>query len=438
MSIKKINSYFQLKENNSSIKQELLAAIASFLAISYIIVVNPKILAATGMPTNALVTSTILVSALGSILMGIFTRNPFIIAPGMGMNIFFSFTAVKIYHLPWQTVLGATFWSGIIFSLLVILNVRTKIMLSLPKSIKQSLGAGIGLFIAYVGLINSGFLTSNGGMLTLSEISTHTVLFLICLCTLLILHIRKVPAAIILVIILGCTIALPLEHFSGQEIITLPNHIISFPDFSLFGQIDFLNGLKFAILPTIFTFCFLSLFDGTGTISSLYGSMNKEHNHKSKELKKTFLVDSTSASLSGIFGTSPTTVVVESGVGIAQGGKTGLTAIFGGLMFLPFLFLSPLISAIPIEVISPALILIGIMMMQQVYKVQWDDFSQATPAFFTILMMTLSSSISTGIACGILVWFIVSIFCNKKELNLTASIITVFCLIMFLHALNSF
>ncbi|AXA33202.1 NCS2 family permease [Francisella adeliensis] len=438
MSIKKINSYFQLKENNSSIKQELLAAIASFLAISYIIVVNPKILAATGMPTNALVTSTILVSAFGSILMGIFTRNPFIIAPGMGMNIFFSFTAVKIYHLPWQTVLGATFWSGIIFSLLVILNVRTKIMLSLPKSIKQSLGAGIGLFIAYVGLINSGFLTSNGGMLTLSEISTHTVLFLICLCTLLILHIRKVPAAIILVIILGCTIALPLEHFSGQEIITLPNHIISFPDFSLFGQIDFLNGLKFAILPTIFTFCFLSLFDGTGTISSLYGSMNKEHNHKSKELKKTFLVDSTLASLSGIFGTSPTTVVVESGVGIAQGGKTGLTAIFGGLMFLPFLFLSPLISAIPIEVISPALILIGIMMMQQVYKVQWDDFSQATPAFFTILMMTLSSSISTGIACGILVWFIVSIFCNKKELNLTASIITVFCLIMFLHALNSF
>ncbi|QLE79013.1 NCS2 family permease [Francisella sp. Scap27] len=438
MSIKKINSYFQLKENNSSIKQELLAAIASFLAISYIIVVNPKILAATGMPTNALVTSTILVSAFGSILMGVFTRNPFIIAPGMGMNIFFSFTAVKIYHLPWQTVLGATFWSGIIFSLLVILNVRTKIMLSLPKSIKQSLGAGIGLFIAYVGLINSGFLTSNGGMLTLSEISTHTILFLICLCTLLILHIRKVPAAIILVIILGCTIALPLEHFSGQEIITLPNHIISFPDFSLFGQIDFLNGLKFAILPTIFTFCFLSLFDGTGTISSLYGSMNKEHNHKSKELKKTFLVDSTSASLSGIFGTSPTTVVVESGVGIAQGGKTGLTAIFGGLMFLPFLFLSPLISAIPIEVISPALILIGIMMMQQVYKVQWDDFSQATPAFFTILMMTLSSSISTGIACGILVWFIVSVFCNKKELNLTASIITVFCLIMFLHALNSF
>lgn len=433
-----INSFFQLNQNNSSIKKELLAGLSSFLAIAYIIVVNPKVLATTGMPTNALVTSTIIVSALGSILMGVFTRNPFIIAPGMGMNIFFSFTAVKIYHLPWQTVLGATFWSGIIFSLLVIFNVRTKIMLSLPKSIKQSLGAGIGLFIAYIGLINSGFLTSNSGMLTLNKINIHTTLFLICLCILLILHIKKVPAAIIIVIIAGCLLALPLEYISQQEIINIPSRLISLPDFSLFGQIDFINGLKFAILPTIFTFCFLSLFDGTGVISGLYSGMNKSLDQKDNELKKTFLVDSTSATLSGILGTSPTTVVIESGVGIAQGGKTGLTAIFGGLMFLPFLFLSPIISVIPVEVISPALVLIGIMMMQQVYKVKWDDFTHATPAFFTILMMTLSSSISTGIASGILVWFIISIFCNRKELNLTANIITAFCLMMFLHAVNFF
>ncbi|AJC48253.1 NCS2 family permease [Allofrancisella guangzhouensis] len=433
-----MKTFFKLKENNTSIKKEFLAGLASFLAISYIIVINPKILATTGMPSNALVTSTILISAIASIAMGLFTRNPFVIAPGMGMNIFFAFTAVKIYHLPWQTVLGATFWSGIIFSLLVILNVRTKIMLSLPKSIKQSLGAGIGLFIAYIGLINSGFIANNSGMLALADLNTHTGLFIICLVTLLILFIKKIPAPIIIVIIVGYILALPLEHFSTKNIITLPTQFISLPDFSLFGQIDFINGLKFAILPTIFTFCFLSLFDGTGTISSLYASMDKNYDHKDSELKKSFLIDAASATVSGFIGTSPSTVVVESGVGIAQGGRTGLTAVFAGLMFLPFLFLSPLIASIPLEVVSPALVLIGIMMMQQVAKVNWNDFVQATPAFFTILLMTLSSSISTGIASGILVWFLISLFCNRKELNITANVITIFCLIMFLHAVNVF
>lgn len=435
---KYLDNFFGLSQNNTTIKKELLGALASFLAISYIIIVNPKILATTGMPVDALVTSTILVSAFGSIMMGLFTRNPFVIAPGMGMNIFFAFTAVKIYDLPWQTVLGATFWSGTIFSLLVILNIRTKIMLSLPNSIKKSLGAGIGLFIAYIGLINSGFITSNDGLLTLASLDLHTGIFLICLMILLILFIKKVPAPIIIMIIVGYFLALSLDHFCNQKLIVIPVHFITMPDFSLIGKIDFSGGLKFTIFPTIFTFCFLSLFDGTGTISSLYGSMNKAHDHKDKELKRTFLVDAAGATISGMLGSSPSTVVVESGVGVAQGGSTGLTAVFAGLLFLPFLFLSPLISSIPLEVISPALVLIGIMMMQQVAQVDWNDFIQATPAFFTILMMTLSSSISTGIASGIIVWFLVSLFCNQKELNITANIITVFCLIMFLHAVNMF
>ncbi|ASG68690.1 permease [Francisella halioticida] len=436
--LNKVESFFDLKANNTSIKKEFLAGLASFLAISYIIVVNPKILASAGMPSNALVTSTILVSAFGSIIMGIFTRNPFVIAPGMGMNIFFSYTAVSVYHLPWQTVLGATFWSGIIFSLLVILNIRTRIMLSLPKSIKQSLGAGIGLFIAYIGLVNSHFITSHEGLLTLNTINPHIVLFLICLVLLIILFIKKIPASIIIVILIGYIISFPLSYISHEKIVSLPSHMISLPDFSLIGQINLINGLKFAILPTIFTFCFLSLFDGTGTISSLYASMKRKHNYRDKELKKTFLADAASATVSGILGSSPSTVVVESGVGIAQGARSGLTAIFAGLMFLPFLFLSPLISSIPIEVISPALVLIGIMMMQQVAKVDWYDFIQATPAFFTIIMMTLSSSISTGIATGIIIWFLISIFCNKNELNFTAGVITIFCFIMFLHAVNLF
>ncbi|AIT10289.1 permease [Candidatus Francisella endociliophora] len=436
--LNKIEAFFDLKANSSSIKKEFLAGLASFLAISYIIVVNPKILAAAGMPNDALVTSTILVSAIGTIMMGLFARNPFVIAPGMGMNIFFSYTAVKIYHLPWQTVLGATFWSGIIFSLLVILNIRVKIMLSLPIAVKQSLGAGIGLFVAYVGLINGGLITTNSEMLCLASINVHNILFLICLITLLILFIKKTPAPVIIVIIAGCVLAAFLNTLTTEKIIHLPPTILERPDFSLLGQINFFDGLKFSILPTIFTFCFLSLFDGTGSIASLYNEMDKPQRLNDKKLKKTFLADSISATLSGIIGSSPTTVTVESGVGIAQGGRTGLTAVFAGLMFLPFLFLSPLINAIPIEVISPALVLIGVIMMQQVERVNWNNFRHATPAFFTIIMMILSSSISTGIATGIITWFLISLFCNRNELNLTAIIITFFCFIMFFNAVNLF
>ena len=435
---KYLDNFFGLTEGNTTIKKELLGALASFLAISYIIVLNPKILSTVGMPTNALVTSTILISAFGSILMGLATRNPFVIAPAMGMNIFFAFTAVKVYHLSWQVVLGATFWSGVIFSILVILNIRTKIMLSLPSCIKKSLGAGIGLFVAYIGFINSGFITTNDGLLTLATFDLHRGVFIVCLMVLLVLFIKKTPASIIIMTIVGYLLSLILGYIYNQDLIIVPGHFVTTPDFSLIGQIDFIGGAKFAVLPAIFTFCFLSIFDGTGTIAGLYAEMEKNQALPNQEIKKTFLVDAVSATLSGIIGSSPTTVVVESGVGIAQGGRTGLTAVFVGLMFLPFLFLSPLITSIPIEVISPALVLIGIMMMQQVAKVDWSDFVQATPAFFTIIMMTLSSSISVGIASGILVWFIISLFCNRKELNTTANIIAILCLIMFLHAVNIF
>ena len=198
---KYLDNFFGLTENNSTFKKELFGALASFLAISYIIVLNPKILSTVGMPTNALVTSTILISAFGSILMGLSTRNPFVIAPAMGMNIFFAFTAVKVYHLPWQVVLGATFWSGVIFSILVILNIRTKIMLSLPNCIKRSLGAGIGLFVAYIGFINSGFIVTSDGLLTIANFNLHNGVFIICLMLLLVLFIKKVPASIIIMII---------------------------------------------------------------------------------------------------------------------------------------------------------------------------------------------------------------------------------------------
>ena len=187
-----LNSFFSIKEKNSTIKKEILAGLATFLAMSYIIIVNPKILSAAGMPSNALVTSTILIAAFSSIAMGLYANNPFAIGPGMGMNVFFSYTAVNIYHLPWQTALGATFWSGIIFILLVVFNIRTKIMISMPKSVKMALGSGVGLFIAYIGFINSGMVNVNGaGLFTFSSLTYKTALFLICLVSLLILFIKK-------------------------------------------------------------------------------------------------------------------------------------------------------------------------------------------------------------------------------------------------------
>jgi AGZA family xanthine/uracil permease-like MFS transporter len=433
-----ITNFFDLTKNNTTIKKELLAGLASFLAISYIIIVNPKVLAAAGMPVNALVTSTIIIAAIASISMGVFAKNPFVIAPGMGINVFFSYTAVGMYGIPWQTVLGATLWSGIIFILLVVLNVRAKLMLSLPNSVKSALGAGVGLFIAYIGFVDSGFITTTNNLFIIAPITLKTALFLFCLILLLILFIKKAPAPILIVIIIGYAIGYLVTSFSNNEIIHIPSKIFDIPDFSLFMQLDMINGAKFAIIPTIFTFMFLCLFDSTGTIAGLYGSMNKKLDQNDKQLKKTFLVDATNAGLSGIIGTSPATVVVESGVGIAQGGRTGLTAVFAGMMFLPFLFLAPLISSIPMEIVAPSLILIGIMMMQQVTKIQWEDLTQAIPAFFTILMMIMSSSISTGIACGILSWFFIALFCNRKEINPMASVIVILCAVMLSHTMNVF
>ena len=169
--MKAINDFFEVAKHNSTLKKEFFAGLASFLAISYIIIVNPKVLSAAGMPTNALVTSTVLIAAIASIAMGIFAKNPFVIAPGMGINVFFSYTAVGIYGIPWQTVLGATLWSGIIFVLLVIFNIRAKLMLSLPDSVKSALGAGVGLFIAYIGFVDSGFITTANNLLIIAPIT---------------------------------------------------------------------------------------------------------------------------------------------------------------------------------------------------------------------------------------------------------------------------
>ncbi len=436
--MKAINDFFEVAKHNSTLKKEFFAGLASFLAISYIIIVNPTVLSAAGMPGNALVTSTVLIAAIASIAMGIFAKNPFVIAPGMGINVFFSYTAVGIYGIPWQTVLGATLWSGIIFVLLVVFNVRAKLMLSLPDSVKSALGAGVGLFIAYIGFVDSGFITTTNNLLIIAPITLKTALFLFCLITLLILYIKKIPAPILIVVVIGYAIGFGTTYFTANEIINIPSKVFAAPDFSLFMQLDLINGAKFAIIPTIFTFLFLCLFDSTGTIAGLYGSMDKHLDQNDSQLKRTFLVDATNAGISGIIGTSPATVVVESGVGIAQGGRTGLTAVFAGLMFLPFLFLAPLISSIPMEIVAPSLILIGIMMMQQVTKIQWDDLTQASPAFFTILMMIMSSSIATGIACGILSWFFIALFCNRKELNPMSSIIVILCAIMLLHTLSVF
>ena len=423
----------------TSYKVELIAGLSTFLAMIYIIVVNTKILGQAGMPANAVVTSTVMIAALSSIAMGLYAKNPYAIAPAMGMNVFFTYTIVDIWHIPWQTALGAVFWSGVIFSLLALFNVRTKILDAIPLGVKNGIGAGVGVFIALIGLSNAGFIEkSPSSLLQIAPISIQTGIFVICLFLLIILTSRKIKAAMIITIFIGCLISLPFGRTIGTEtVMEIPKHLFSLPDFSLFFSIDWLGSLKVSVIPAILTFLFISIFDSTGTIiglANLANNLDKDNNPA--RMKESLIVDSFAGLFSGLFGTSTASIYVESGTGIAIGGKSGLVAITVGVLFLPFLFLSPIVEMVPMFVVAPALVIVGSQMLSTVRFMKWDDYSQTIPAFLTIILMPLTLSISQGIIWGMLSWFVISLATKKYDFNIITLIICFCCFLMMLQSMS--
>lgn len=417
--------YFSFTENRTNAKTEIIAGITTFLASMYIIVVNPSILTQTGMPFNGVLTATVIVSAFCSIMMGIYANNPILVAPGMGLNAFFTFSVVIAMGVKWETALGAVFWSGIIFIILSVFNIRTYIVRSIPRQIRYAVAAGIGLFIALIGFVNAHFVVANPStLITIAQMDAVRITFAIGLFLTAVLLVKNIKGALIIGIIIVTILAIPIGRWYGDA--SSVNHGISTlvtwkgvfasPDFSLLFRLDFLGSLKFAIWPVIFAFLFTDMFDSLSTFVGVAEAANLiDENNEPRYIKESLITDAFATTIAGLTGTSPGTAYIESATGIEEGGRTGLTAVTAGLLFLPFMFISPLLSIVPSIATAPALVIVGVFMIKPILKINWTKFDDAIPAFIALVLIPFTYSITQGIIWGFLSWTVIKIITGKYD-----------------------
>ena len=422
------------------LKTEILAGASTFLATMYIIVVNPAILSQAGMSFNGVLTATVLLSFFCSLMMGIYAKNPIVVAPGMGMNAFFTFTAVKGMGISYQVALGAVFWAGVLFLLLSVFNIRSQIVKAIPKPLRYAVSAGIGLFITLIGFANAKFIVPNPAtIIGITNLHDPIIItFLIGLAITMILLVKRVQGGIIIGILATTLLAIPIGRWwgdasavnFGQTTLVTWQGIFSAPDFNLLFQLDVINSLKISLIPVIFAFVFTDLFDSLSTFvgvaeaADLYDETGEPRN-----IKQSLLTDAVATTLGGLLGTSPGTAYIESAVGISQGGRTGITAIAAGILFLPFMFLSPLLSIIPSIATAPALIIVGVLMIKPITKIHWDKLDDAIPAFLAMVLIPFTYSITQGIIWGFLAWTIIKLITRKsKEVSLALIIIDIFAI----------
>ncbi|KPA11689.1 guanine permease [Candidatus Magnetomorum sp. HK-1] len=439
-----LDKIFKLADHQTNVKTEILAGLTTFLATMYIIIVNPSIIQKTGMPFNGILTATVMVSALSSLAMGIYANNPIVIAPGMGLNAFFTFSVVLGMNTPWPVALGAVFWSGIVFLLLSVFNIRTLIVSAIPKQLRFAISGGIGLFITFIGFANAGFVVANPATIIGSgPLNAITVTFLAGLAVTGILVVFRIRGALIMGIILTTIAAIPIGRWWGnasavnfglQTLVTWQG-LFSMPDFSLIFSLDLIGSLKLAIVPVIFSFLFTDMFDSLSTLVGVAEAGNiKDKTGEPRNIKESLIVDSLSTAISGILGSSSGTCYIESATGIEQGGRTGLTAVTAGLLFIPFMFMSPLLSMIPSIATSPALVLVGVFMMRPISGITWDELDNAIPAFLALILIPLTYSITQGIIWGFLSWTIIKLVIGKKhDVSPTLLVIDFFAILALIN-----
>ncbi|MDB5433515.1 MAG: guanine permease [Caulobacter sp.] len=396
---------FRLSEHGTSVRTEVLAGATTFLTMAYIVVVNPSILGLTGMPVAAVAAATCVAAGVGSILMGLFANYPIALAPGMGLNAYFTFTVVKGMGVPWQTALACVFISGVAFLLLTFAGVRQVIIAAIPRPLLAAVAAGIGLFIAFIGLKEAGIIVADPNTtVTLGKLTTPaTALAILGLVVIAALQAWRVKGAILIGILIatGGGVLLGLVKWAPQSAsvaeMTATAFKLNFPSVLHLG-----GGGWVAILEILFVFLFVDLFDNVGT---LVGVTKKAGlvaaDGTIPRLNRILVVDSVATMVGALAGTSTTTSYIESAAGVAAGGRTGLTAVVTGLLFLAALFLTPLVQMIPAAATAPALILVGAMMMGPLTEIVWDDPMEAIPAFLTLAAIPLTFSIANGLSIGV-------------------------------------
>ena len=425
---------FHLKENKTTVRTEIVAGLTTFMTMAYIIFVNPNIVKATGMDAQGVLIATIISSAFATLLMAFISNYPFALAPGMGLNAYFTYTVVLGMGWTWQQALGAVFVSGIIFLLLTLTKVRETVINGIPNSLKSAIGAGIGLFIAFIGLVNAKIVVANPATLVglgkLTDPVVDMAIFGLILSAVLLA--KKVPGALLISIVATTVLGMVFK------LVEVPHSLISVPDFkpwmNVVGHLDIMGAVNKGLLTVIMSFFLVDFFDNAGTlvaVSQQAGLLDKKG--ELPRAGRALLSDSIATISGSFFGTPTVTTYIESASGVAAGGRTGLTGVTVAVLFLLALFFTPIIAIVPAAATAPALIIVGAMMMRNVINIDWNDFTDAIPAFITIITMPLTYSIATGISTGFVVYPVVKLLTGKgKQVHWISYVLGVIFILRFI------
>jgi adenine/guanine/hypoxanthine permease len=424
---------FHLRENGTRVRTEVLAGITTFMTMAYILAVNPSILAGTGMDKDAVFTATAVSSFIAIAIMALYANLPIALAPGMGLNAFFAYTVVSQMGYSWEMALTAVFIEGILFILLTFFRVREAIIDSIPINLKHAISVGIGLFIALIGFSNAGIVVKNEATLvSLGDMTDpHAWMALAGILITGVLLVFRVKGALVLGILATAAAGIPLgiTHWPQQGLMSLPPSVAP-----VFFKFDFSRVFSGDMLIVIFTFLFVDVFDTVGTlvgVCSKAGLLDRQG--RVPRARQALFADAVGTAAGAVLGTSTVTSYIESASGVSEGGKTGLTALVTGLMFLLALFFAPLFLMIPGAATAPALILVGLFMISPIQKIDLEDFSESLPVFLTIIIMPLAYSISEGIAFGMVSFVLIKLFTGKgKEISVVMYILAVFFIVRHL------
>lgn len=424
-----LKKLFGFDAKKTTVRTEIMAGITTFLAMAYILAVNPNILSDTGMDKGALFTTTALIAGIATIFMGLYAKLPFALAPGMGLNAFFAYSICSVMGYSWQFALTAVFLEGIIFILLTITNLREKIVDVIPETLKNAISVGIGLYIAFIGLQSCGIIVNNDmTLVSLGTLSTPApLLAIVGIIFTSLLLVKKVQGALLWGILVTTIVGIPMgvTHMTG--VLSVPPSIEPIAMKFEWGKIFTPD-----MFVVVFTLLFVDLFDTIGTLIGVSAKAGMVKNGKIPRLKQAFLVDAVATTTGAMMGTSTVTTFVESAAGVNEGGCSGLTAFVTGVCFLLSLFFAPFFLAIPASATAPALILVGLMMMSSVVNVKFNDYSEAIPAFVCIVFMPLSYSISDGIVMGHLCYVLINLLSgNYKKVTMGMYILSAFFVLKF-------
>ena len=405
-----IERYFRLKENQTTVRAEFLGGLTTFITMAYIVVVNPQILSKAGMPVDGVVFATCISAAVATLVMGLYANYPIALAPGMSLNAYFTYSVCLGMHVPWQTALGVIFLSGAFFLILTVSRVREKIVNGIPDCLKHSTAGGIGMFIAFVGLRNANLVVANPAtFVSLGSFGNHEAqLACVGLAIILILMTRKVTGAILI----GVVATTLLGIFRGMA--TWPAHILSWPHPSAtWLKLDLRGALHLGLLEIVFVFLFVDLFDNVGTLLGVCEQGGFVKDGKIPRVGRALVSDAIGTVFGALTGTSTVTSYIESAAGVAAGARTGLSNVFVAGLFLLAVFFTPLASAIPGYATAPALIVVGALMTESIGRVVWSDFTDAIPAFVTLLATPLTFSIATGLSLGLISYTLVKVAAGR-------------------------